>query len=152
VQASLSPRWSSSSIWIAPDALEGEAEMLAQFANGLTMLRVGIPVLRAHNDDPESRVIAPARRQHGCGEGCPLRTAQRQEQGHDTLHVSLEADVLLNKGAGGRAIGARCTLPGLAKVFLNHVAHHIRLECGFTFGFNPKPGLRAWGITDVLHP
>ena len=91
--------------------------MLPQLANGLTMLRVGILVFRAHNDDPESRVIAPARRQHGCNEGCALRSAQRKEQGHDTLHVSLEADVLLNKGAGGRAIGVRCTFPGFAKVF-----------------------------------
>ena len=101
MQASLSSGWSSSSIWIAPDALEGEAEVLAQLANGLTMLRVGIPVLRAHNDDPESRVIAPARRQHGCDEGVSLRTAQRQEQRHHALHVRLEANVLLNKRAGG---------------------------------------------------
>jgi hypothetical protein len=39
----------------------------------------------------------------------------------------------------------------LAEVFLNHVAHHIRLKRGFTFGLNPKPGFRAWSITDVLH-
>ncbi len=48
-------------------------------------------------------------------------------------------------------MGARCTLPGLTEVFLHHMAHHVRLERGLTFGLNPKPGLRAWGITDVLH-
>ena len=135
------PGWSHSSIGIAPDALKGDTEVLAQLANGLTMLRVGIPVLRTNNDDPEGRVIATGWRQHGCDEGCPLRTAQRQEQGHDTLHVSLEANVLLNKRAGGWAIVARCGFPGLAEVFLNHVAHHIRLERSFTFGLDPKPGL-----------
>jgi hypothetical protein len=73
VADNLFPGWSHSSIGVAPDALESETKVLTQFANGLTMLRVGIPVLRTNNDDPESRVIAPARRQHGCGEGCPLR-------------------------------------------------------------------------------
>jgi hypothetical protein len=151
VAGNLFPGWSHSSIGVAPDALEGETEVLAQLANGLTMLGVGIPVLRTNNDDPEGRVIAPVWRQHRCGEGCPLGTAQRQEQGHDTLHVSLEADVLLNKRAGGRAIGARCGFPRLVEVFLNHVTHHVGLERGFTFSLDPKPGFEAWGITDVLH-
>ena len=39
---SLFPGWSHSSIGIAPDALEGEAEMLAQFANGVLCCPGGI--------------------------------------------------------------------------------------------------------------
>jgi hypothetical protein len=103
----LSPGWGGSSIWIAPDALEAEAKVLPQLANGLPMLRIRIPVLRTYNDDFERWVMPPAWGQHGCDERVSLRTAQRQEQGHHALHVSLEADVLLNKRAGGRPIGTR---------------------------------------------
>src|SRR5271165_7352855 len=83
----------------AAPSFEGEAEMRAQGVNRAFMLRIGVAVPLADNDDLEPEVVAAARRQHGRGQPASLRIPERQEKRHLPPNMGFQPDILLERGS-----------------------------------------------------
>src|SRR2546430_7664299 len=65
--------------------------------------------------------------------------------------MGFEPDLLLEKDFGHRLEGLDRFFLLLPKELLDGMAHDVGFTGGFGFGFDPEPGLPAWGIANVFH-
>src|ERR1700721_3582070 len=110
-------RESATSVRVAVVRIKGDAEVIAERANCVAVLREWVAV-RESDDDRLDRALTSFRRQHRGGERIALAVAQGQENRHDALDVRLQPDVLLDKGSGW-PVGFDGVLLRLAKMLLH---------------------------------
>src|SRR5207244_2062718 len=110
-----------------------------------------VGVAGADDDRPEAAIVAPARRQHRGGQRLAAIVAQRQKQRHLALDMLFQADLLLEIDLGDRAKALRRLVLLLAEIFLDRVAHGLRLGDRLRFALDPKPGLAAWRVANIPH-
>jgi len=65
--------------------------------------------------------------------------------------MGFEPDLLLEEDFGHRLEGLDRFFLLLPKELLDGMAHDVGFTGGFGFGFDPEPGLPAWGIANVFH-
>src|SRR5260370_6212174 len=99
------PGVASAAIRIAAGAFERDAKMFAQRGDRLAMNGVGVAVLRADDDGPETAIIAPAGRQHRGREWLAVVVGHGEEDRHLALDMRLQPDLLLEGNGGDGPIG-----------------------------------------------
>src|SRR6185312_14756737 len=122
-------------------AIECETEMRSQRSDGRVLLRIRIGIGCCNDDDPEPAAILATRRQHRCSQCIALPVAQREEKRHLALYMGLEADVALDRVGSLRTPRLDCLLPLAKKIFLDRMAHQVRLMHRFPFRLDTEPGL-----------
>ena len=70
--------------------------MLAESADGIGVLTIGVRIRHADDDRPEAPVVAAAGRKHGGNQRIAFIVPERQKQWHFALDVGFKTDLLLN--------------------------------------------------------
>src|SRR5439155_26256161 len=70
---------------------------------------------------------------------------------HLALDILFQADLLLEIDLGDRAKALRRLVLLLAEIFLDRVAHGLRLGDRLRLALDPKPGLAAWRVANIPH-
>src|SRR5207302_3125928 len=97
--------------------------MLAERADRIALVRIGIGIAGSDDNRPEAAVVESAGGQHRRSERGPIHVAQGQKQRHLALDVRLQADLLLEIDLRDRWKALRSLVLLFADVYLEGLAN-----------------------------